>query len=224
MLKYLSPQKIGLVSLLCLLGAAPVHADTDAVGGVLTKLGEKEQEIGKIFLQYQQSKKEADLYVQKAEKAKNAATGLAEDVADPSKLVDKAIQSVPTENLGGISVSNTSSEASVADDVKEIYTRKDNETTQARQRLFAHVRYLTGRNLARMYARAVLLRQNLLEETTPEEDFETKEEAQKAVMSLMLQSAERWNTILETQAYLDEYVGSVEVQNVVRQADESSEE
>lgn len=132
--------------------------------------------------------------------------------SDPTGLtttvVMQGVQSITDGSAG---------EDEAIENVKTTYNRQfgvENNITIAKE-LAAKINQMQGESAARLYARALVLRQELMDEENPDDDLETIEQALRASGAMILQSARRWNKILEMQAYINEYKNSLAIQNFV---------
>ena len=111
-------------------------------------------------------------------------------------------------------------EAERKDRVKEVYNRGygmlDNIAFQ--KELNKQVNREKLKNASVLFARSLLKRQELKEEETEEPSLDTVADAQKAANEVALRSFKRWNTILETQAYIRSGKNLVKVQNYINES------
>lgn len=124
-------------------------------------------------------------------------------------------------DFDGSSTENESSEK-----VKETYNRvfgQDNNITIAKEKQ-AQINKLLGDSSARLYARALILRQDLLAEENPDDKLDTIQDALKATNAMMIQSSRRWNKILEMQAYINEYNNTLAIQNFTLEQEDVADE
>ena len=74
---------------------------------------------------------------------------------------------------------------------------------------------------AELYARALILRQSLLNEEDPADSLDTIDEAFTAISAMQLRSLARWEKIMGMQAYINAYKNTVQIQNYENESDES---
>ena len=139
-----------------------------------------------------------------------------------------AVAPVATSVMGGMQdkVDGSQNEDELIEDVTQNYTREfgaDNSITEAKK-LQAAINKNLGENVATLYARTLVLRQELMKEETPDPSLETITDALDASTEVTLTSLRRWNKILEMQAYINEFKNSLEIQNFTRDAGDSDNE
>ena len=142
--------------------------------------------------------------------------------------VTDAVGGIKTKVLGGLqgAVDGSQNEDELIENVTENYTREfgaDNSITKAKK-LQAAINKNLGENAAILYARVLVLRQEMMREKNPDHSLENIQETLKANNEILLQSLRRWNKILEMQAAMNEYNNSIEMQNFTRDAEESGDE
>lgn len=89
--------------------------------------------------------------------------------------------------------------------VKTTMMLPENATVEEREELNAKIIRLIGEKAAELFAKSLVLRQELIAEEDPEEEFGTIQEYMKASNAMMVQSAKRWNKILEMESVLQEF-------------------
>lgn len=206
--------------------AFPVFADVNLPGQLGMKLGEAPEELTTAYEGYVALQEAADNASQVAIEGMATASGLAENVKDPSALVDSAVGAATTTVLGAVSnyLDGSSGEDEAMEAVQNTYTPSYNMPLPEVRKHYDELNKKAGEDLARLFARSLVLRQELMAEENPAEDFETIKEAQAASTALLIKSAQRWNKILEIQAYTDEFQGSKRMQNFKLDEEEADEE
>ncbi len=191
----------------------PAHADIEAVSAVIKgSVSNVQTELTKL----QDMKAAVDDLQSSVMQGFN---GVKDKVNEIQDVVQNPVGLAPTNLLQGMhGISDGSETEDVAiEEVKATYNRVygvDNTITVARQKA-AQINKIQGDSAARLFARSLILRQELAEEENPDFKLDTIEDALKASASMMIQSSRRWNKILEMQAYINEYKNSVVIQNFV---------
>ena len=123
-------------------------------------------------------------------------------------------------------VDGSANEDEGIDNVKETYNRvfgAENNITQAKK-LKAAINKEQAESMARLYARSLILRQELAEEKDKMPSLDTIDDAFEANNEVMIRSLRRWNKILEMQAHINHYKNTISVQNFVNEEEEDGNE
>lgn len=206
------------ISIFSFIGSA--RADIEPINVVVQNAVAVPAQIQKQYQDIQDVvSKTKNLYLMGRDKV-NAAIDKIEDIKEDPLGVLKTGVMKGMENKGsGTSGGEVEIEADRADRVKENYNRGfgmiDNIAVQ--KELNKQVNKEKLKNAAVLFARSLLKRQELREEETEEPSLETVALAQKASNDIALRSFKRWNTILETQAYITSGKYLVKVQNYINE-------
>lgn len=115
----------------------------------------------------------------------------------------------------------------------------DNESLEATKQAYSRVRGMQDniaaqkelnkvvneekfKNVSILFARSIIKRQELKNEESKNPDLSTLTAAQQAATQQMIESSKRWNDILMTQAYINSFDYTLEIQNY--QIDAEAEE
>ena len=107
-----------------------------------------------------------------------------------------------------------------AEAVKEMYSRAKDSSIDVAVEQQKATNLLLIANTSSLFAKAMVLRQELNEEEGEEPSLETKEDAMRASTEAQLKSLERWNEILKMQGYISSYDSFLENQNYARDQEE----
>ena len=191
------------------------HADMEAVSSTIKGT------VSKAQTEYKKVQDAASA----ADDLKNTVTqgvnGIKSNIEEIADVVKDPLSMVTTTVLGGMQdkVDGSATDDEGIDNVKETYNRtfgEENNITKAKQ-LRAALNKEQGENLARLYARALILRQELAEEKDADVSLDTISGALEANSSIQIQSLKRWNKILEMQAYINGYKNTMAIQNFVNE-------
>lgn len=191
----------------------PAHADIEAISAVIKgSVSNVQTELTKL----QDMKAAVDDLQSSVMQGFNNVMDKVDEIQD---VAQNPAGLAPTNLLQGLQGGSDGSQTEDAamEDVKKTYNRVygvDNTITVARQKA-AQINKLQGDSAARLFARSLILRQELADEENPDYKLDTIEDALKASAAMMLRSSRRWNKILEMQAYINEYKNSVVIQNFV---------
>lgn len=160
-----------------------------------------------------------DATVQGFQGVKGNIEGIIDVVNDPMSLINTTV-------MGGMSdkIDGSVNEDEGIDNVKETYNRTfgaENNITIAKK-LKAAINKEQAESMARLYARSLILRQELSEEKDDIPSLDTIDKAFSANNEIMIQSLRRWNKILEMQAYINHYKNTMAVQNFVNENEEAT--
>lgn len=142
------------------------------------------------------------------------------DELDPKEIVKTAVLS-GMEN----SVDEKPNEDENVETVKSTYNRtwgEDHNNTVARK-LRESINRENQVAAAQLYARALILRQELLEEEDPEYSLNTIEEAFNASNSMQLRSLARWERIMGMQDAINSYKSTMAIQNYENEKSKTQE-
>lgn len=214
-----------LFSLCGLVYAQLARADIDALKTTISEttkgVQQNIQEVQDLQTAVQDAKTAAQ---QGFDAAKTGLDNVVDTATNPQALAAAAAADVMQGMQGGADGSATDDEG--IDNVKNTYNRAygiDNNIKIAKE-LAAKINEMQGQSAARLYARALILRQDLLAEENPDDKLDTIEDALKASQSMLIQSSRRWNKILEMQAYINEYKNTVQIQNFTVYDEENADE
>ena len=164
--------------------------------------------------------KAKNLYLMGRDKVNEIKDKIEDIKEDPLGVLKTGVMEGLKNKGGGQDGGEVEIEAERADRVKEVYNRGfgmiDNIAVQ--KELNKQVNKEKLKNAAVLFARSLLKRQELREEETEEPSLETVALAQKASNDINLRSFKRWNTILETQAYITSGKYLVKVQNYINES------
>lgn len=213
--------KLGLMVLVGSVWACQAHADIEAIVPVIDKVRGAQEEITTQMQNITALQEATDSAVQTVQGGLNQATGLAQQVTNPAGLVNQAAGMATTTMMGtlGNVVDGSAGEDEVAEEVKNTYSPAYDDPLPEKRKHFDEVNKKAVKDVGRLFARAIILRQELMAEESPDTsdmNFETIKEAQDASNALLIQSAKRWNKILEIQSYVNEFNNSVTMQNFLR--------
>ena len=148
---------------------------------------------------------------------KSSVEGLKDNLTNP-------LDSPKTFVLDGVQTNGSKTGDEMAKDVEKTYVRYEGDDTIVRARKLQNdLNKVMGENAALLYARTLILRQELLNEKNPEHSLETIEDALQASNDMVLLSMQRWNKILAMQAYINEYNNTVAIHNFKREAEEEED-
>lgn len=207
------------ISMLAFIGSA--RADIEPINVVVQNAVAVPAQIQK---QYQDVKdvvsKAKNLYLMGRDKVNEAIDKIEDIKEDPLGVLKTGVMEGMKNKGSGTSGGEVEIEADRADRVKENYNRGFGmiNNIAIQKELNKQVNKEKLKNAAVLFARSLLKRQELREEETEEPSLETVALAQKASNDIALRSFKRWNTILETQAYITSGKYLVEVQNYINEA------
>ncbi len=214
----------GIVSLS--LGAAfPANADIEAISATIKGAYTNVQAQLKTVQDASESvTKLKDTVVQSVTGIMDNVNDIVDTASNPTSLVGDVSTSV----LGGLkdSLDGSKNEDELLEEVSKNYTREfgaENSITEAKN-LQASLNENMGKNAAILFARTLVLRQDLMKEENPDHSLDTIDAALQASNEMVIKSLRRWNKILEMQAYINEYQNTREIQNFTRDAEESGDE
>lgn len=231
MMKFL--QKTALYAAFCCFYSIPVFADVEVLGAPAA--GEQTTlEKAKTVLEQAGALNEAATEAaQTTTAAMNQANGLVEQAMDPEALIKTAaaaaVSAAGTAVMGAMKdmVDGKSSDDEVMEKVQETYQVVENTPMPEQRRQYDEINKKAGKDIALLFARARMLRKELKEEE-PQDleglDEKTIAELQQLSKTLMIKSGERWNKILEMQAYIMEFNSANEIQKFKREAEEKSDD
>lgn len=211
--------KFGVVFLALMLYALPAKADIEAIQATINILLVKAEAV---YKQVQDVKTEAlklkDEAVQGFNSVKKDISDIKDIKLDPKDLVKTAVLEGMKNDLDG----KTNEDENI-ENVKATYNRnwgEEHNNTTARK-LREALNKESQVSAAELYARALILRQSLLNEEDPSDSLDTIDEAFAAVSAMQLRSLARWEKIMGMQAYINGYKNTVQIQNYENEADES---
>ena len=211
--------KFGVVFLALVLYALPAKADIEAIQATINVLLVKAEAV---YKQVQDVKTEAlkikDEAVQGFNSAKKDISGIKDIKLDPKDLVKTAVLEGMKNDLDG----KTNEDENI-ENVKATYNRnwgEEHNNTTARK-LREALNKESQVSAAELYARALILRQSLLNEEDPADSLDTIDEAFTAISAMQLRSLVRWEKIMGMQAYINAYKNTVQIQNYENEGDES---
>jgi len=194
---------------LVLSAAMPAKADIEGVSAALEVVSNAKTKAEEIQNEYRKLLDIKSLAMQTVSEINEGIN----KIKDVTKNPLGAVQTSVFEGLKG-KVDGSGEAGVIVEDVKGNYSRvygAENAISTAKE-LNKSINSLLGENAAILYARALILRQELLEEEDPDDNLETIESALKASSKMMVQSSRRWNKILEMQAYINEFKSTPGVQ------------
>jgi hypothetical protein len=209
------------------------HADIEALA-IAPEIWELGSEVATEIEDQAIKLKNAEEALAQAAEATNSVAGdiknVAGTVTDPTSIVEDALDSaasVVTETLDGFkNLGQTTPQTEVSDTVKESFANTYNATEQEKQTKEIMLRYTAGRNLARLYLRALQMRLAIQKESFDEAQvgadgaevddgrFESISAANAAKTKLTIRATARWNRMLALQAAMAEYARTLEMRNV----------
>ncbi len=217
--------KIGFIlysALFCFAAVSPVSADIELVspalkGGItkvqaVVKQGQDVVEAGN---------KLKDATVQGFQGIKDNIEEIVDFATNPTELVKTTVMGAMSDKVDG-----SANEDEGIENVKETYNRvfgAENNITQAKK-LKAAINKEQAESMARLYARSLILRQELAEEKDKMPSLDTIDDAFEANNEVMIRSLRRWNKILEMQAHINHYKNTISVQNFVNEEEEDGNE
>lgn len=207
-----------MVVAVCLVSSA-AYADIEAVSATIKGTVSKVQtEYKKAQDMLESANKLKDSATQGFDKVKNNIDGIKNMATNPASLVSTSV-------LGGMKdkIDGSVTEDVGIENVKSTYNRtygELNNITKAKK-LRASINKEQGESLARLYARTLVMRQDLAAEKDPDYALDTISDALTASGAMQLQSLRRWNKILEMQAYINNYKNAVAIQNFVNKNEDT---
>lgn len=214
--------KFNLVLLSGLLYALPAHADIEAIQATINATVVKAQAVLK---QVQDIKtdvlKAKDEATQGFNSAKKSISNIKDIKLDPKDFVKTAVMQGMKDNLD-----EKPNEDENIENVKGTYNRnwgEEHNNTTARE-LREAINKENQQAAAELYARALILRQSLLDEKDYDDSLDTIEEAFEASKNMQLRSLARWEKIMSMQSYINAYKSVMQIQNYENEAQDSEEE
>lgn len=207
---------LGFGMSLSLSARADVEAVSASVKGIIIQIKDLEKEAEKRL---SEAKNLIASQIQDFNNLKSSVEGLKDNLTNP-------LDSPKTFVLDGVqnSTDGSKTDDEVAKDVEKTYVRYEGDDTIVRARKLQNdLNKVMGENAALLYARTLILRQELLNEKNPEHSLETIEDALQASNDMVLLSMQRWNKILAMQAYINEYNNTVAIHNFKREAEEEED-
>ncbi len=199
-----------LAFVLVLSAAMPARADIEAVSAALkagvSNVQSELEKLQDLQRQIQDAGAMAKQQIANVEKGIN-------QIKDATENPFEAVQTAVFEGMKN-KVDGSGNEDAIVDDVKANYNRvygAENAISIAKERKKA-INALLGQNAATLYARALVLRQELMAEENPDDNLDSIQNALQASAKMMIQSSRRWNKILEMQAYINEFKSTTAVQ------------
>ncbi len=199
-----------LAFVLVLSAAMPARADIEAVSAALkagvSNVQSELEKLQDLQRQIQDAGAMAKQQIANVEKGIN-------QIKDATENPFEAVQTAVFEGMKN-KVDGSGNEDAIVDDVKANYNRvygAENAISIAKERKKA-INALLGQNAATLYARALVLRQELMAEENPNDNLDSIQNALQASAKMMIQSSRRWNKILEMQAYINEFKSTTAVQ------------
>lgn len=207
------------ISMLSFVGSAradiePINTVVQYAVAVPAQIQKQYQDVADVV------SKAKNLYLMGRDKVNEIKDKIEDIKEDPLGVLKTGVMEGLKNKGGGQDGGEVEIEAERADRVKEVYNRGfgmiDNIAVQ--KELNKQVNKEKLKNAAVLFARSLLKRQELREEETEEPSLETVALAQKASNDINLRSFKRWNTILETQAYITSGKYLVKVQNYINES------
>lgn len=207
------------ISMLSFVGSAradiePINTVVQYAVAVPAQIQKQYQDVADVV------SKAKNLYLMGRDKVNEIKNKIEDIKEDPLGVLKTGVMEGLKNKGGGQDGGEVEIEAERADRVKEVYNRGfgmiDNIAVQ--KELNKQVNKEKLKNAAVLFARSLLKRQELREEETEEPSLETVALAQKASNDINLRSFKRWNTILETQAYITSGKYLVKVQNYINES------
>ena len=207
------------ISMLSFVGSAradiePINTVVQYAVAVPAQIQKQYQDVADVV------SKAKNLYLMGRDKVNEIKKKIEDIKEDPLGVLKTGVMEGLKNKGGGQDGGEVEIEAERADRVKEVYNRGfgmiDNIAVQ--KELNKQVNKEKLKNAAVLFARSLLKRQELREEETEEPSLETVALAQKASNDINLRSFKRWNTILETQAYITSGKYLVKVQNYINES------
>lgn len=220
-------KKLIFISLILViaLGTKRVLADVEAPGTVIDKTAEVPQTTkDKIQTEYALRKKQYAVAKQGFQKAKekyNQAKEMADNIQEAIENPLGAGVSLAQKLHEGLTKKDISKDE-LAQSVKATYSREENAGIEAAVAHQKATNLLLIDNTAALFAKAMVLRQNINDEELDEPDIENIETAMRLSTALMVKSLERWNEILKMRAYISAYKNFLENQNYKVEEDEEA--
>ena len=205
------------------------QADIDIIRKIVDKLRESNQEedtdITKEAVETETEKKEIKGFDKKKfeeiyKKAEKLANKVKEIISDPLgagiKLAQRLQEKLKDDELA--------SDEEKADVVQKMYSRTKDSSIDVAEEQQKATNLLLIENTSSLYAKALVLRQNLNDEETDAPNIETQEDALRSNTAVQLKSLERWNEILKMQSYISNYNNFLENQNYALDKEDEEEE
>lgn len=187
--------------------------DTNETEEAVETEKEKKEITGFDKKNFSENLKKAKKMAKQAKEAYEAA----QDIIDDPLGTGMAIASKLQEKLKN---DENASDEDKAETVKEMYSREKDSSIDVAEEQQKATNLLLIENTSSLFAKAMVLRQELNEEEAEEPSLETKEDAMRASTAAQLKSLERWNEILKMQAYISNYDSFLENQNYARDQEE----
>lgn len=198
----------------------PVCADIDFIAAVESAMENVQMNYGQVQKVQEAATTLQDTVMQGVGGVVGNVTELADTVTNPGDLVKSTV-------MGGVNdlMKGSKSDSDAAEDVKKTYNRTFGEANniEKSKKLQATINKNLGENAARLFARTLVMRQELMAEKNPKHKLKTIDDAMKASIDMELISMKRWNRILEMQSYINEYKNSVAIQNFIIEEGEGDE-
>ena len=214
---------VGIFFALCL---APLSAYSifdamrTAQRGTIDKIQAKLQQVQKY---YDLGKKLEDQATQVTNQAISTVGGVV-DVAQNPQMLQDAVTSTVMQSAQDMLNGKTDEETEK--EVRKLRRKKGakTDTIAVAELLQEAVNELKGQSVAELYNKALILRLDIAEEESPDDKVDTIEQALQANSKMYLQSARRWNKILEMQAYISDFVFMNQIVNYPQEDEDEDEE
>lgn len=217
-------KKLIFISLLLVLsfGVKNALADIEAPSTAISKLVKNPETLkDQIETAYAQFQKKYEQVIQGYQEAKKAYDKAKDVINDPFgtgiSLAQKLQKGLQKKNDEG------SPDEEVAEDVKDTYSRKENEGIEAAVAHQQATNLLLIDNTAALFAKALVLRQKIRDEELDEPDMNDIETVMRLSSELKIKSLERWNEVLKMQAHISAYKNFLENQNYKVEEDQTAE-
>lgn len=212
-------QKV-LFGCLALAYSGSAWADIDAVAGIASTLQN-------VQAQYEQVQTLQESVTTLKDTVTQGVGGVLDNVKEFTDIATNPGDFVKSTVMGGVDelMKGSKDDSEAAEDVKKTYNRQFGEENniEKSKKLQATINKNLGENVARLYGRTLVMRQELLAEKNPKHSLKTIDKAMRASTDMMLTSMKRWNRILEMQAYINEYKNSIAIQNFTVEEGEGDE-
>lgn len=191
-----------------------------AIRGTIDKVQAKLQQVQKY---YDLGKKLEDQATQITDQAISTVGGVV-DVAQNPQMLQDAVTSTVMQSAQDMLNGKTDEETEK--EVRKLRRKKGakTDTIAVAELLQEAVNELKGQSVAELYNKALILRLDIADEESPNDKVDTIEQALQANSKMYLQSARRWNRILEMQAYISDFVFMNQIVNYPQEDEDEDEE
>lgn len=192
-----------------------------AIRGTIDKVQAKLQQVQKY---YDLGKKLEDQATQITDQAISTVGGVVDVAQNPQMLQDAVTGTVmqsAQDMIGGKKIDEETEK-----EVRKLRRKKGakTDTIAVAELLQEAVNELKGQSVAELYNKALILRLDIADEESPNDKVDTIEQALQANSKMYLQSARRWNRILEMQAYISDFVFMNQIVNYPQEDEDEDEE